>query len=78
MLGLGRAFATAEVDLEGRVRIVLNVLNRHFPECESALSWQSAKTPRWRMAPSSGECLCLTIDICHSTAFVVLSPLSRR
>ena len=44
-VGLGPGLPTADVDLEGRVRTVFKVLNRHFPECESALSWQSAKTP---------------------------------
>ena len=53
----------------------LKVLNRHFPECQSALSWHSA---RWRMAPHQEECLCLTIHICHSTALVVFSLYTRR
>ena len=43
----------------------LKVLNRHFLECESALSWQSAKTPGGGSFghPRQEECLCLTIHI---------------
>ena len=49
----------------------LKVLNRHFPECQSALSWQSAKTPGGGRPPSQEECLCLTIHI--ATALHLLS-----
>ena len=41
----------------------LKVLNRHFQECESALIWQSAKTPGGGRPPRQEECLCLTIHI---------------
>ena len=51
----------------------LKVLNRHFLECESALSWQSAETPGGGWLPRHEECLCLTIHICHSIALVVFS-----
>ena len=44
----------------------LKVLNRHFLECESALSWQSAKTP------GGGEFV-PDHPHCHSTALVVFS-----
>ena len=56
----------------------LKVLNRHFPECQSALSWHSARTPGGGWPPHQEECLCLTIHICHSTALVVFSLYTRR
>ena len=53
----------------------LNVLNRHFLECESALSWQSAKTPGGGWPPCQEECLCLTIHIATALPSTVITRM---